>query len=88
MTTLISNHPLGLLPSEDVVSVSAEEAGNFRRGGFLIWGANSRSKAIRARNLLGWSPTGTAIQDEVTNLVDIEARGLGLTQGHAARVAG
>lgn len=70
------------------MSVSADEADSFRKYGFLLWGANSRCKAIRARNLLGWSPTGTAIQEEVTDLVDMEARGLGLTQGHASKVAG
>lgn len=76
-----------LIPTDEVVSVSAEEADRFRRYGSYIWGANSRCKAIRARRLLGWSPT-KVIKNEISELVDMEARSLGLTQGHAAKAAG
>ena len=76
-----------LIPTDEVATVSAEDAERFRKYGFLIWGANSRCKAIRARKLLGWSPT-KLIENEISELVDMEARSLGLTQGHAAKVAG
>ena len=81
-------HKQGLIPSDEVSSVSSEEAGRLRAGGFLLWGANSRGTAIRARKLLGWSPKGKSIEAETPQLVTEEARGLGLTQGHAAQVAG
>ena len=81
-------HKQGLLPSDEVVSVSAEEADQLRKHGFVLWGANSRGSAIRARKLLGWSPKGKSIEGEIPELVKEEARSLGLTQGHAAQVAG
>ena len=81
-------HKQGLLPSDEVVSVSAEEADQLRKHGFVIWGANSRGSAIRARKLLGWSPKGKSIEAEIPELMKEEARSLGLTQGHAAKVAG
>lgn len=77
----------GLIPSDEITSISADEAGRLRQYGFLLWGANSRCMAIRARKLLGWSPT-KVIEDVVSEVVDMEARSLGLTQGHAAKVTG
>ena len=76
-----------LIPTDEVATVSAEDADRLGKHGFLLWGANSRCKAIRARKLLGWSPT-RLIKNEVSDLVDMEARSLGLTLGHAAKVAG
>lgn len=81
-------HKQSLIPSNEVVSVSAEEADRLRPHGSLLWGANSRGTAIRARKLLGWSPVGNSIEDELPQLVGEEARSLGLTQGHAAQVVG
>lgn len=77
----------GLIPSDELISVSVEEADRRRKHGFLLWGANSRCKAIRARKLLGWSPT-KVIDNEISDVVEMEARSLGLTQGHAAKAAG
>ncbi|KAL8792484.1 MAG: hypothetical protein Q9195_004940 [Heterodermia aff. obscurata] len=89
MSKLIAEdaHKKALIPTDEVASVSAEDADRLRPHGFLLWGANSRCKAIRAKRLLGWSPTHI-IKNEVSELVDIEARSLGLTQGHAAKVGG
>lgn len=81
-------HKQGFIASDEVSSVSSEKAGQLRSYGFLLWGANSRGTAIRARKLLGWSPKGKSIEEETPDLVKEEARSLGLTQGHAAQVAG
>lgn len=84
----VEAHKQGLIPTDEVVSVSTEEVNRLRSHGSLLWGANSRGTAIRARKLLGWSPRGKSIEAETPQLVREEARNLGLTTGHAAQVAG
>ena len=78
----------GFISSDEVVSVSALEADKLSSHGSALWGANSRCRAIRARKLLGWSPTGTSLIDEIPLAVESEAKKLGLIQGHAALVGG
>lgn len=78
----------GLISSDEVVSVSAEEADKLSGHGSALWGANSRCRAIRARKLLGWSPTEKSLIDEIPLVVESEAKKLGLIQGHATLVAG
>jgi len=84
----VEAHKQGLIPTDKVVSVSNEEVDRLRNHGSLLWGANSRGTAIRARKLLGWSPRGKSIEAETPQLVQEEGRTLGLTIGHAAQVAG
>ena len=81
-------HKQGLIPSDEVANLSPEEIGQLREYGFILWGANSRGSAIRARKLLDWAPSGKSIETEIPELVADEARSLGLTSGHAAQVAG
>ncbi|KAF2753595.1 NAD(P)-binding protein [Pseudovirgaria hyperparasitica] len=38
----------------------------------LSWGLNSRAKAKRAREVLGWAPKAPALVDEVPDIVDVE----------------
>lgn len=78
----------GFISSDEVVSVSALEADKLSSHGSALWGANSRCRAIRARKLLGWSPIGTSLIDEIPLVVESEAKKLGLIQGHAALVGG
>ena len=78
----------GFIHSDEVVSLLPVEIEKLHPWGPLLWGTNSRSKAIRARKLLGWSPTERTIQDEVPDTVHSEAVALGLVEGHAAKVAG
>ena len=80
-------HKQGLLPSDEVVTVSNEEANRLSPWGALLWGGNSRARAIRARKLLGWSPKEKSLIDEIPEIVASEAKKLGLVQGHAAQVA-
>lgn len=78
----------GFISSDEVVSVSAEEADKLSSHGSILWGTNSRCRAIRARKLLGWSPTEKSLIDEIPLAVESEAKKLGLIKGHAALVAG
>lgn len=81
-------HKQGFLPSDQVVTVSAEEADELTPYGSMLFGANSRCKAIRARKLLGCSPKQRSLDDEIPDMIASEARRLGLVEGHAAKVAG
>lgn len=73
----------GLLPSSDLTSLSSEEAQKLRQGLQYMVGSNSRCKAIRGRRLLGWEPKQRRLIDEVPDIVDGEAKSLGLIKGHA-----
>jgi len=81
-------HEQGFIPADDVVAMSGDDANQLRSYGALLWGSNSRGRALRARKLLGWSPKGNAINDEIPEAVSIEAKTLGLVQGHASKVSG
>ena len=81
-------HKQGFIPTDEVVAMSGDDANQLRPHGALLWGSNSRGRALRARQLLGWSPKGKAINDETPEAVSIEAKALGLVQGHASKVSG
>jgi len=81
-------HRKGLIPTDEVISLNAEGIAQLHPFGAVIWGANSRSKAIRAKKLLGWSPKEESIEENIPEAVDGEAKALGLIEGHAAKVAG
>lgn len=80
-------HSKDLLPSAEVESVDAEQVQDFFPFGQYFVGTTSRGKAIRAKNLLGWKATQPSIYEDIPRVVDSEARSLGLTEGHAAKVA-
>lgn len=77
-----------LINSADVDHVSKEEADKMTGFGSYLWGTNSRCKAIRANKLLGWTPKEKSLLDLLPEIVDDEARRLGITKGHAAHAAG
>ena len=78
----------GLIETNEVKSLSDDEANQLTHMGAWLWGANSRSRAIRARKLLGWEPSEKSIEAELPGLIDSEARKAGLTKGHAVSAAG
>ena len=80
-------HKQGFIPSDDVVAMSGDEVNQIMSNGAILWGANLRGRALRARKLLGWSPRGKAMADETPEAVDAEAKALGLVQGHASKVS-
>lgn len=78
----------GLLTSDEVVTISDKEANELTNRGAILWGANSRCRAIRARKLLEWSPKQRSFDDDISEVVTSEAKSLGLVTGHAAKVSG
>ena len=83
-------HKQGLLPSDEIMSISATEADDLAWWGSALWGANSKYHALRARKLLGWSPKKGAkdLESDILDVVSAEAKSLGLVSGHAAKVVG
>lgn len=78
----------GFIKRDDVESIGVEEADQLTEAGSYLWGMNSRARAVRARKLLGWKPKEKKLFDTIPDIVDSEARLLGLTTGHAAKAAG
>lgn len=78
----------GFIDTDEVKSVSAEEAGKLTTWGQALWGANSRSRAKRARTVLGWKPSGPPIEEGIGSAVEYEAKQLGIKPGHAKVAAG
>ena len=85
-----TSHKLGLIPSDQVSTISEKEADSLAWWGSALWGANSRYRAIRARKLLEWMPKRGEkdFDSDVVEVVEAEAKSLGLISGHAAKVAG
>jgi hypothetical protein len=77
----------GLIPSGDVKELSLEEAEKIDNGFPYMIGSNSRCKALRAKKLLGWSCRQRRLIDEVPDIVDGEAKALGLIHSHAEKAA-
>ena len=68
-----SAHKRGLVPSARVEVLPQKEIDEMCPSGTLLWGANSRCRAIRARKLLGWSPKGKSLEQETPDTVAQEA---------------
>ncbi|KAL8769376.1 MAG: hypothetical protein Q9209_004603 [Squamulea sp. 1 TL-2023] len=81
-------HKQGFIPSDKVEIHSNDEINEMCQAGTLLWGANSRCRAVRARELLGWSPRGKSIEDDIPDTVAFEADLRGYIKHHAAKVAG
>lgn len=81
-------HKQGLIESDAVRSIDKEEANKCTPMGAALWGANSRARAKRAREVLKWTPNSPSLQDEIKNTLDVEAKKLGLKPGHAKVAAG
>ena len=83
-------HKLGFISYDHVVSVSATEADGLAWWGSALWGANSRFRSIRARKLLEWIPEKGEkdLHDDILEVVNAEAKSLGLALSHVAKVAG
>jgi hypothetical protein len=76
----------GLIESDETSVLSEDELTKLHPFAVYIWCTNSRGKAIRARKLLGWNPHGKSLKEDLPDIVESEARALGLIEGHAAKV--
>ena len=78
-------HKQGLLPSDECPSLGKDELDKLRRFGHLIWGTNSRGKAIRGTKLLGWKPYRPSLMEELKQIVVEESKALGLVERRPAK---
>ncbi|KAE8393037.1 hypothetical protein BDV23DRAFT_149965 [Aspergillus alliaceus] len=67
-----------LISSPDVESLSDAQVTELNQFGLYAWGSSSRGHALRARKLLGWSPNKPSLKELIPEIVDIEAKALGL----------
>jgi len=81
-------HKAGFLETADVGVISSDEAGKLLKGGEMMWGANSRCHATRARDKLGWAPSMEALEATLAAAVQSEADAQGLVVHHAVKAAG
>lgn len=86
--TASAAHQQGFIPSSEVKTLPNEEIEGMIQFSIMLWGANSRGRALRARKLLGWSPKGVSLEDEIPNTVAHEADIQGFVQHHAAKAIG
>lgn len=71
-------HEKGLIPSAEVEPLSDKDVTALNQFGLYAWGSSSRGHALRARKLLGWSPSRPSLKELIPEIVDIEAKDLGL----------
>ncbi|KAF5682191.1 NAD(P)-binding protein [Fusarium circinatum] len=67
----------GLVDNASVKSFSAEEIDTQLDFGSAFYGTDSRCKAKRARQVLGWRPQQDSLEAEIARAVTIEGRSLG-----------
>ena len=78
----------GYIKEKDVKPMDVNEAKDFAGFEALSWGLNSKGFAKRARKYLGWSPKGASLEQEIPNIIDGEAKILGIKKGHAEVASG
>jgi hypothetical protein len=81
-------HKKGYLNDPTPERLSATEVDAMQPKASWGIGTNSRGVSIRGKKLLGWKPVKGPISDELPDIIDEEARLLGLSKGHAAIAAG
>lgn len=77
-----------LIETDEIDSISTQEADKLTGSGSYLWGMNSRARAIRAGKLLGWKPRHPSLVDLIPSIVAGEAKELGLAKGYAEVAAG
>jgi hypothetical protein len=74
-----------LIDTAEIDSLPVEEVNKLMKAGGYLIGTNSRATAVRAKELLGWSPKQKSLEDMLPDIVEEEAKGLGLIKGHAEK---
>ena len=78
----------GLIKTEEVDSLTKEEADGYSPWGSALWGANSRARAKRASAALRWKPTAAKLEDTISETLQEQAKLSGNIPGHAKIAAG
>ena len=69
-------HEQKLTQSDEVKSVSSEEANHIMGHGAVLLGTNARLRSLRARRDLGWSPSAMPLSQDIHIMVRQEAERL------------
>lgn len=77
-----------LIKSAEIDTISRTESDKLLPMGSYLWGTNSRCRAIRANKLLGWTPSEKSLFELLPEIVEGEAKELGLIKSHIERAAG
>jgi nucleoside-diphosphate-sugar epimerase len=67
-----------LIASPDVESLDGAQTTDVLPVGTYAWGTNSRGISLRARKLFGWAPQKPKLIDLIPEIVEVEAKALGL----------
>ncbi|KAL4874366.1 NAD(P)-binding protein [Aspergillus karnatakaensis] len=59
----------GFIKGLDVRSIDAEDVDRLTAHGAVLWGSNAQYSALRARELLGWTPSGPSLEEEIPRAV-------------------
>ncbi|KAJ5876184.1 NAD(P)-binding protein [Penicillium soppii] len=59
----------GLIKSPHTREIDAETADRLTAHGSVLWGTNARISGDRARQLLGWSPQGPSLEEEIRRAI-------------------
>lgn len=81
-------HEKKLIDTNEVDSITTDDADKLLPMGSYLWGTNSRCKAQRAGKVLGWKPQEKSLMDLLPDIVQGEAKKLGLIKGHAEKASG
>ncbi|KKZ65948.1 hypothetical protein EMCG_08291 [[Emmonsia] crescens] len=68
----------GLISSPEVEILDGKQTADLFAFGPFSWGTNSRAHAIRAKKLLGWNPHRPSARELLPDIIDLEAKALGL----------
>jgi nucleoside-diphosphate-sugar epimerase len=66
-----------LIDSPDAESITPDEADKLHPWGRILWGTNSRGRALRANKVLGWTPAHRGMVDALPEIIEAEALALG-----------
>jgi nucleoside-diphosphate-sugar epimerase len=78
----------GYIKEKKVKVMEIEEAKEFAGFQAVSWGLNSKGAGKRARKYLGYSPKGKSLEEEIPDIVESEAKSLGIKKGHAEIASG
>jgi nucleoside-diphosphate-sugar epimerase len=81
-------HEKKLIDTNEIDTITTDDADKLLPMGSYLWGTNSRCKAQRASKLLGWKPQEKSLMDLLPEIVEGEAKKLGLIKGHAQKAVG
>lgn len=81
-------HEKKLIDTNEVDAITTDDADKLLPMGSYLWGTNSRCKAQRAGKVLGWKPQEKSLMDLLPDIVQGEAKKLGLIKGHAEKASG